>query len=100
MNTPKNFSFILTDENGQRSYGSCLIITEEITESLIFNVLIYNSKFVPVLIPDKQLYVEKALCVIGSQPFLGNYKEFLKELYRIQLSNMDKPLEVEMFLFT
>jgi hypothetical protein len=38
MNTPKTFSFILTDENGQRSYGSCLIITEEITENLIFNV--------------------------------------------------------------
>lgn len=38
MTTPKTFSFILTDENGQRSYGTCLIITEEISHSLIYNV--------------------------------------------------------------
>ena len=27
-------------------------------------------------------------------PFYSNFKMFLKELYRIQLSNTDKPLEV------
>ena len=34
MNTPKTFSFLLTDQYGKRSYASCLIITEEITDSL------------------------------------------------------------------
>ena len=94
MTTPKTFSFILTDENGQRSYGTCLIITEEISHSLIYNVKKNICQLFPVVIPDKPLYVEKALCLIGSQPFFQNYKDFLKELYRLQLSINDKPLEV------
>ena len=48
-----------------------------------------------MLIPEKKLYIEKALCVIGDQPFYQNFKEFLKELYRIQLSNTNIPLEVK-----
>ena len=44
---------------------------------------------------EKKLYTEKALCVIGNQPYLNNFKQFLKELYRIQLSSTEKPLEVK-----
>ena len=51
-------------------------------------------KFVPILDENKKLYIEKALCIIGDQPFYQNFKHFLKELYRIQLSCTDKPLEV------
>ena len=48
--------------------------------------------------PEKKLYTEKALCVIADQPFYHNFKMFLKELYRIQLSNTEKPLEVDIII--
>jgi hypothetical protein len=35
---PKWFSFILTDEKGTRSYCSCLIFTEELSDNLINSV--------------------------------------------------------------
>lgn len=40
MDMPKWFSFVLTDQDGKRSYGSCLILTEELSESLINSVRI------------------------------------------------------------
>lgn len=38
MKSPKCFSFMLTDEYGKRSYATCLIITEEMPDSLIKSV--------------------------------------------------------------
>jgi hypothetical protein len=88
MDMPKWFSFVLTDQFGKRSYASCLIFTEELSESLI-------NSFVPVVKPKKNYYVEKAICLIGNYPFFYNYKIFLRELYRIQVSNnTELPLEV------
>jgi hypothetical protein len=88
LDMPKWFSFVLTDELGRRSYASCLIFTEELTDKLI-------SSFQPHLIPksSERFYVEKALCLIGNYPFFTNFKTFLRELYRIQVSNTEIPLE-------
>jgi hypothetical protein len=94
MKSPKSFSFMLTDQYGKRTYATCLIITEEISDSFIKSVYCIVKQFTPVLISDKKLYIEKAICVIGDQPFYQNFKNFLKELYRIQLSNSRCPLEV------
>ena len=88
---PKSLSFIITDQFGKRHFATCLIITEEITESL-------QLSFVPTYLTEEKLYIEKGLCLIGKYPFFNNYKKFLKELYRIQVSfQIDRPLEVIVF---
>jgi len=39
--------------------------------------------------------MEKAICIMGNYPFFHNYKIFLRELYRLQISNkINIPLEV------
>jgi len=85
---PKCLNFIITDQFGQRYFATCLIITEEITTGL-------QNSFIPVYLPEEKLYIEKGICLIGKYPFFSNYKKFLKELYRIQVSfQIDRPLEV------
>ena len=85
---PKILNFIITDQFGTRFFASCLIITEEMSDSL-------RNSFKPTLITDEKLYIEKGLCLIGKYPYFNNYKKFLKELYRIQVSpQIERPLEV------
>ncbi len=85
---PKCSNFIITDQDALRYFATCLIITEEMTESL-------RKSFTPVYYTEDKQYIEKGLCIIGKYPFFVNYKNFLKELYRIQVSfQIDRPLEV------
>ena len=75
--TPKCFSFVLTDELGDRTYGATLVLTQEIdirfAESLIPNYFPENKKF----------YIQKAICVLSNYPFYYNSLLFLKEIYKI-----------------
>ena len=80
MEMPTWFSFVLTDESFRRTYGSCLIITEEMSNDFIH-------AFIPKYITDKKLYVDKAICLLTYEPFFSNCQIFLRELYRIQVSN-------------
>ncbi len=87
-NLPSWFNFIMTDETGNRTYGSCLTFWEELTNDLI-------ESFIPIYYDDKnKYYVEKGICLISYYPFYYNCRNFLKQLYRIQVSSSTNiPLE-------
>ena len=75
--TPKCFNFVLTDEVGDRTYGSTLIFVEEISISL-------REAFIPSYNePNKKFYCEKSICVLSKYPFYYNCLLFLKEIYQI-----------------
>ena len=87
-NLPSWFNFIMTDESGNRTYGSCLTFWEELTNELI-------ESFIPIFNDGKtKFYVEKGICLISYYPFYYNCRNFLKQLYRIQVSSSTNiPLE-------
>ena len=75
--TPKCFNFVLTDEIGKRTYGSCFIFVQELSISL-------SESFIPSYNePEKTFYEEKAICVLSKYPFYYNCLSFLKEIYNI-----------------
>ncbi|MCQ2816163.1 MAG: hypothetical protein MJ252_02745 [archaeon] len=78
MNMPSWFSFILTDESGKRTFGSCLLLSEEVGD--------LQRKIVPKFECTEKYYVDKAICILSNEPFFYNCQIFLRELYRIQVS--------------
>ena len=103
---PEKFNFVLTDETGERTYGSTLIFWEKLSDNIrnlmepIFeeevqlteeeiksNLYKTNKKF-------KKYYAPKALCILSKFPFFSNNVTFLKELYKIFTSSSTNiPLE-------
>ena len=96
---PKKFNFVLTDEVGKRTYGSCLIFWEklndnkrksmepiydekiEITEEENEKKENENKKIKKTKLKD--YYSPKALCILSKYPFFSNCTIFLRELYKI-----------------
>ena len=75
--TPKCFNFVLTDEVGERTYGSVLIFMQELSISL-------KESFIPSYNQlNKTYYYEKAICILSKYPFYYNCLLFLKEIYNI-----------------
>ena len=75
--TPKCFNFVLTDELGERTFGSVIIFSQEIDISL-------KNCFIPTYAPDDTtFYIQKAICVLSFFPFYYNSLLFLKEIYKI-----------------
>ena len=86
--TPKFFTFVLTNEHGSRIYVACLIIYEKSNEQQFKPLTKY------AYTSYKELYVPKALCLISRYSFINQYKEILKQLYRLSLSKLTIPIEV------
>ena len=62
----KCFNFVLTDELGERTYGSTLNFMEEISISL-------REAFIPTYDdPNKTFYCQKAICILSKYPFYYN----------------------------
>ena len=88
------FTFVLTDELGERTYGSTLIFWEDIDDEL-------KESFVPKFREidtktqkDKYYFIPKAICILSKYPFYYNCLLFLKQLYRMQISTKSLiPLE-------
>ena len=92
---PKTFRFILTNELSIRLYCVCVIFTEEVNPDTY-------TKLSPVYFPkdNKIYYYDKAICVISEFPFFENFKLFLSEIYRLQIStNCYIPLEKHISYF-
>ena len=87
---PKWFNFVLTDQLGERTYGTILYFKEDLDKK---NIFINN--FHPFYIEkNKSRFIEKGICILSKYPFYYNSKLFLKELYRIAFGNGTKiPLE-------
>lgn len=86
--SPKFFSFILTDHEGTRIFVSCLVFKEnpiypELSDALAaFNVT-----------NPKKFVVPKAICLLSHYAFIDTYKEFLKSLFSIQFATTPIPIE-------
>ena len=104
--SPSKFNFVLTDENGERTYCSVLIFWEKLndeirklleptfeeeiakTEEEIKNNVFKNKKKL------REYFIPKALCISSKFPFFSNNSLFLKHLYKIFTSSSSKiPLE-------
>ena len=87
---PKWFSFVLTDQLGERTYGTILNYQEDLdSEKKLYENFIPNYKE-----KNKSHFIEKGICILSKYPFFNNCKLFLKELYRIAFGNGTKiPLE-------
>lgn len=82
MELPKTSRFILTDQTGRRSYCVYIIFTEEVSHDVYCNL---TPAYIPLQNDIK--YYEKAICLVSSFPFYENYKKFLSEIYRMQVSS-------------
>ena len=115
--SPKKFNFILTDEVGERTYGSVLIFWEKLKDNLrksiepFYDEIVEKTKEeIEIEIKEneekgekdkeikatklKDYYTPKALCILSKFPFFSNNIIFLKELYKIFNSSSTKiPLE-------
>lgn len=85
--TPTFFSFILTNELGTRDYGACLTIYE--TLSAEQRKKLETSYYIEKL----KVFAPKSLCIISSYPFITQFKEILKQIYRLHLSQCPIPIE-------
>ena len=89
--SPTVFSFILTtvDENTKkvpRIFVTCLIFYEIISESIAKQLNI-------MLSGTNKVYMPKAISLVSHWPFIEQYREILKEIYRLHLSTYEIPLE-------
>ena len=88
------FTFVLTDEIGNRTYGSTLVFWEEIDIKLKENFIPYFDEYDPKTQKRKYYFIQKAICVLSKFPFYNNCLTFLKQLYRIQTASKSLiPLE-------
>ena len=79
---------MLTNQAGTRQYGNCLIFYEPISQNIkdMFNK--YNYK------EENKFYVPKALCLLSQFSMNYCFKQLLKQLFRIQISQSVVPIEV------
>ena len=86
---PKWFNFVLTNQLGERTYGTVLYFKEDLDreKEIIDKIFPYRDK-------NKPFFIEKGICILSQFPFFYNCKLFLKELYRIAFGSGTKiPLE-------
>jgi pentatricopeptide repeat protein len=89
--TASVFSFVLTIVQEKtsivnREYVTCLIFYEHISEALRKKLHVKVSE-------TRKVYVPKAICLVSQWPFIDQYREILKEIYRLHLSTYDVPIE-------
>ena len=88
------FTFVLTDEIGNRTYGSTLVFWEEMDIKLKENFIPFFDEYDPKTQKRKYYFIQKAICVLSKFPFYNNCLMFLKQLYRIQTASKSLiPLE-------
>jgi len=91
---PSCFTFVLTDEVGNRTYGSTLVFWEEIDIKLKENFIPFFDEYDPKTQKRKYYFIQKAICILSKFPFYYNCLSFLKQLYRIQTASKSLiPLE-------
>ena len=114
---PTKFNFVLTDEVGERTYGSVLIFWEKLKDNIRKSIEPFYNEMVEKTKEEidmekieneekgekekeikttklKDYYAPKALCILSKFPFFSNNIMFLKELYKIFDSSSTKfPLE-------
>ncbi len=82
-----HFSFILTNQFGERIYGNSLVFYEPASPEVLR--LFHSQNYTNT----GKLFVPKALCILSGFSFTEGYKEILKTLIAIQFSKSPLPIE-------
>uniref|UniRef100_A0A8C2AKE5 DENN/MADD domain containing 5B n=1 Tax=Cyprinus carpio TaxID=7962 RepID=A0A8C2AKE5_CYPCA len=107
--TPQFHSFLITREDGSRTYGFVHTFYEEVTSPQICSAMqtlhqmhqaehnasahnCYDS------VRDT-LYVSKAMCLITPMPFMHACKRFLSQVHRAVISHQPPPLPLESYIY-
>lgn len=90
--TPEFFNFLLTDQDGFQIYCTCLIFDEDLSESFKEKLASYHVKN-----PEKVRGL-KAICILSHHCFYSQFKDILKQLYRMQISNTPFTIPIERFI--
>jgi len=86
---PEFFNFILTDGDGNHIYGTCLIFDEDLSSAFKETLKSYHVRNV------SQVRGIKAICILSHYSFNNAFKDILKQLYRMQISNTGLHLPME-----
>jgi len=107
---PRLHSFVLTNEKGQKIYGTCLTVWEEYSPDPDIDVhdpiaTIWNEgndsmsfhENVELFLPSPtnnhtKYYLPKAICILSSWPYLQAFGEYITALY--QLATMTNAMEI------
>ena len=82
---PESFNLMLTNQDGNRIYCTCLLFDEDLSKAFQEKLGTYNIK------NATQVRGFKALCIISHYSFNTAFKDILKQLYRMQISTL--PME-------
>ncbi len=117
-NMPRIHYFVLTNDKGNKMYGTCLTIFEpynleddshgfdedEVEWIMKMKEVIHESRddqSIEVSLPSvyqrakNVIYVPKVLCILSSWPYLHSFREYLGQLYRLatMTNMMTTPIE-------
>jgi hypothetical protein len=98
---PFDFSFVLTDINRVKLYGTTLIIYEIIDLELLSFLLSgtavgtkrYSVQELKKMTKNLVYYMPKALTIISHYPFFQLFRKFLEQIFHVSLSSSPLPLE-------
>eukprot|EP01084_Bolivina_argentea_P127036 224752_1 len=101
---PIFYTFVWTPESGEHLYGCCLRFFEAVDASTIYEycnnassmatdgVNVDHLKYLS-LDDCRGYFAPKCICIISYHSFIGAYRTFLTELYRISLTPSAIPIE-------
>uniref|UniRef100_A0A672MZL9 DENN domain-containing protein 5B n=1 Tax=Sinocyclocheilus grahami TaxID=75366 RepID=A0A672MZL9_SINGR len=118
--TPQFHSFLITREDGSRTYGFVHTFYEEVTSPQICSAMqtLHQMHQSPSSTSSSQggrtscgcsgegydsvrdtLYVSKAMCLITPMPFMHACKGFLSQVHRAVISHQPPPLPLESYIY-
>mmetsp|Transcript_15883 Transcript_15883/g.29091 ORF Transcript_15883/g.29091 Transcript_15883/m.29091 type:complete len:889 (+) Transcript_15883:753-3419(+) len=91
QSSPQAHSFVLTtveDSSGKvpRIYVTVLTFYEPISAPIAQQLRITTDAC-------NKIYIPKAICLVSHWPYIDNFREILKQIYRLHVSSTDIPLE-------
>jgi hypothetical protein len=86
---PRFFSFVFTDEGGNKNYGCCLQFWEQLTDRQLSAL----EKLKQLPMTNKTLYAPKCIVLLSHWPYYEQFKAFLVQLHRIVMSPSYLPFE-------
>uniref|UniRef100_A0A673BTA4 DENN domain-containing protein 5B-like n=1 Tax=Sphaeramia orbicularis TaxID=375764 RepID=A0A673BTA4_9TELE len=102
---PQFHSFIITKEDGSRTYGFVHTFYEEVTSAQICSAMqtlyqMHNAEHGAGGYDSSRdtLYVSKALCLITPMPFMHACRRFLSQLHRAVTGTTAPPLPLESYV--
>ena len=99
---PRLHHFVLTNDKGQKVYGTCLTVCDEYhaekNSPWYRQDLVSDSpQGVEVSVSDQTttLYLPRCLCILSAYPYVTAFREYLAQLFRLATSTncMNAPIE-------